>query len=111
MLSVGARNKHVNSRRDPTRAGSAGHVGLLIDLQTVDEPVCVRIDGRVGRDVVRAASILDRAILVAAGLLPEVVQSGVRTAEVCVEDSDMVFEVRVNVAVSEYGRKSRQSPS
>jgi hypothetical protein len=80
------------------RARTAHNVCLLVNLQAVDSPVGVFVCGGIGSNIVVASGIQCGVGFVAASLLPEIIQSSIRSTEICVEYNVLILEVSINIA-------------
>ncbi len=82
----------------------------MVDLDAVDDPVRIRKRSRVRSNVRIASGVLGRVVLVAAGLLPEIILASIGSAEGGVEHNVMVLEVVVHNTVSSLGGEGWHAP-
>lgn len=84
------------------------HLSLtpIVDLHTVDDPVRIRKRSWVCCNVIDAACILRGVILIATGLLPEVVLPRIAPAESGIKDNLVVLEVVGCGAITALGVES-----
>lgn len=79
------------------RARTTHNIRLLVNLQAVDSPIGIFICCRVSSNVVVACGIQGRVGFVTAGLLPEIIQSGIRSTKVRIENNLVILEVSIDV--------------